>query len=375
MNILYLHNTSEISGGERSLLALWENLDRARSQCFLAVPSDGALTEKARALGVECVVWAAPALRPWNAAGILAAKRALERLVTEKGISLIHSYSPRNNILAALAGRQAGTPVIWHERNLVYGREWDISAMLAGLPDAIICNSKAVARRFERGGQIPSRVEVVYNGVNTEHFRPADAGEARQRLGLPAAGKLVGVVSNLNRRKKVEAFLKAASLLVRKDPSVSLVVVGGAFGADQGDRLRELKETAARLGLADRVVFAGFQDDVRPWLAAMDVYCAVTRREACSRALLEAMAMGKPCVALRDGGNPELVADGVAGILTEPGDEAALSRALEQLLDPAGPGHAYGQAARVCVEQSFTVQAQAAKTQDVYSRLTGRMKI
>ena len=65
VNVLYLHNFTQISGGERSLLALWENLDRAKFRPFLAVPGEGSLTEKARKLGVECLIWSVPALRPW----------------------------------------------------------------------------------------------------------------------------------------------------------------------------------------------------------------------------------------------------------------------------------------------------------------------
>jgi len=367
IGVLYLHNKAQVSGGERGLLALWENLDRSRFRPFLAVPEEGLLAEKARALGVGVSVIPVPAFRPWHVVGLWRAGQALARLVRENGICVIHSYTPRNNLLSALVGKRAGAAVVWHERNLTYGREWDVSAMLASLPDAVICNSAAISRRFVKKGAIPAKVRVIYNGIDTDYFRPQDADEAKRRQGL-AENRVVGLVSNLNLRKNVGFFLDVAAIVHARIPKAFFVIVGGDFGSAAPAR-SGLEEQARRLGLTDCVIFSGFQDDIRPCLSAFDVYCSVTEREACSRALLEAMAMGKPCVALRDGGNPELISDGETGSLVPVGDENAFADAVTHLLRDAQLREGYGRKGRERVCAAFDVRQNALSMGELYVRL------
>jgi glycosyltransferase involved in cell wall biosynthesis len=367
INVLYLHNSSEISGVERSLLALWTHLDRSRFRPVLLVPREGILAREARALDVEVSVLFVPLFRLWNIMKIINVRQELEAVLKSKDIGIIHSYSTRNNILASFVGRKIGIPVVWHERHIPCGAQWDVSATFLHYPDALIADSSAVARRFQQWGRLPAKVHVVHNGVDIDHFQPREVAEAKAQRGW-GGRPVVGLVSDLDHRKNVEFFLEMASSITPILPQVVLVVVGGVRGGGLKERLGQLKELAARLGIAGQVVFTGFQEDDRPYLAAFDVYCSVTERAACSQALMEAMAMGKPCVALRDGGNPEVIVDGKTGMLVDVGDRAGFASAIEQLLSDDELRLSCSVRSRTRAVECFDVRQNTALTQDIYTR-------
>lgn len=367
VNVLYLHNSSMISGGERSLLQLWAQLDRRAFTPYLVVPSEGPLVLAAQRLGVEVEVLTAPAIRPWTVFRIVAAARRLMVLVREKHVGVIHSYAPRNNLLAACVGRAAGVPVIWHERNLVWGREIDVTRLMLGFADAVICNSRAVARRFSRTTACLKKVRVILNGVDTVHFAPPQDKAAAKRCFGWEGRKVVGFVGNLEPRKGVDVFFDVAAHVARVRRDIVFVVVGGAYRGQ--DRTEVLRRKAAEAGLGACLVWAGFQEDVRPYLGAFDVSCNVTEKEACSRAILESMAMAVPVVAFDDGGNPELVEDGQTGLLVPATDVRTFAASLLMLLDNAGELQKMGQQARVRAEALFDIKKNTQETQALYREL------
>jgi len=199
--ILYLHNKVNISGGERSLLNLWESLDRDEWTPHLMLPGEGPFSQAASGLDVKVAFLPVPKLEAANLSSIATCARTLLRYCREAGIRIIHSYTPRNNVLAALVGRIAGIPVVWHERNIPWGGEKDVSRWFHLLPQRILCNSGAVAARFCMNGRVPDKVRVIHNGVNLTRFRPGDA-DPKIIANCDLKGrKVVGLVSNLSRRK------------------------------------------------------------------------------------------------------------------------------------------------------------------------------
>ena len=370
IHILYLHNSACISGGERSLLQLWATLDRAQFVPHLFIPSEGPLADEARRMGVDVTLIQVPALRPLNIFSWLKAGSGLVREVKAKNIAIIHSYSPRNNLLAVWAGWRCGVRVIWHERNMLWGREPDITRMLLRFPDAVICNSRAVAGRFLCRGKLPSRVRVILNGVDLECFHPTeDKAAAKRVLGCDGM-KVVGLVSNLNVRKGVQTFLEIAALVLRCRQDVMFVVVGGAYGIGDG-QVDALKAQVRTMGIEGHVVWTGFKADVQPYLAAFDVASHVTRKEACSRAILESMAAGVPVVAFSDGGNPELIDDQKTGVLVPVGvgDVEVFASRLMAFLDDEAGRRRMGLDARRRAETFFDIKMNTAVTQALYAEL------
>jgi glycosyltransferase involved in cell wall biosynthesis len=372
LNILYLHNKTNISGGEQSLLNLWINIDRKKYIPYLLVPGDGPFGRAAGEIGVNTGYCRVPKIHPKNFIGIIQAIRGILKFCRSRKIDIIHSYTPRNNILAAVSARILGVPVVWHERNLIFGNEKDISRMLAFLPDRIVCNSHAIAKRFLRSEKLPDRVAVVINGVNLNNFRPRDARRQivdRYRLDEK---KVVGLVSNLGERKMPEYFIQACPYVAERFPDCRFLIVGGEFGDEDAGRTQALIEMTSKLNIQDRVVFTGFVSNVDEVVSAFDIGVAVTEKEACSRAILEMMACGKPVVCFDTGGNAELVRDGVTGVLVPFGNIKGLAEAVVDLLANDDKRNEMGRNARRSAERDFDVKKNAAKIQRIYTSLVER---
>src|SRR4029453_16308404 len=161
------------------------------------------------------------------------------------------------------------------------------------------------------------------NGVDV---RPCGVAAASDRLphelGLSQRSPVVGVVSRLCRLKGLEEFLEAAAILATRFPAVRFLVVGDTSPADRAYRT-ELIGLATKLGVIDRVVFAGLRTDARELLAGVAVSVMPSLNEGLSNVLLESMAGGLPVVATRVGGTPEAIQDGVNGLLVPPADSPA----------------------------------------------------
>ena len=149
--ILYLHERAEISGGETSLLLLWEHLDRRRFQPMLLGPAAGPLVERASCLGVSTCPAAFPRFRELLMPAGWSRVVAVAQRVRSVGPCILHGNTPHTNLAATLIGRRLQCPVVWHERTLPWGGEWDVDRWFRRWPDRIICNSVAVARRFGDG--------------------------------------------------------------------------------------------------------------------------------------------------------------------------------------------------------------------------------
>jgi glycosyltransferase involved in cell wall biosynthesis len=187
--------------------------------------------------------------------------------------------------------------------------------------------------------------------VDTDHFSTAaGAGGARAALGLDADAPIVGTVSSLSEdRKGVAHFLEMAAAVARRVPSVQFVVAG------DGALRPRLEAMARSLGLGQQVVFTGRLPDVRGVLAEMSVFVLPSLFEGCPYSLLEAMAMARPAVATAVGSVPEVVQDGVSGILVPPADPGALADAVCMLLRDETRAERMGLRGREIVTSRFAV--------------------
>jgi glycosyltransferase involved in cell wall biosynthesis len=176
------------------------------------------------------------------------------------------------------------------------------------------------------------------------------------------------VVSRVTPLKGLETFITTAAILSDRYPRVRFVIAGEPAPGD-GSYLESLQRLAVRLGVGDRVVFAGLCREVPALLAASTVVVMPSLNEALSNSLLEAMAAGVPTVATRVGGTPEAMTDGESGLLVPPGDVRALAIRIGQLLDDRQMAAALGRAARRVVEQRFSLPRMVAATEQLYEDL------
>jgi glycosyltransferase involved in cell wall biosynthesis len=366
-SVLYLHEHAVVSGGEISLLALWRGLDRARYRPVWLGPAEGPLVDRARALDVAIAPARFPRFRELAAPSAWRMLADLARAGTRAGARIVHGNGPHTNVAAAWVGRRLGIPVVWHGRTLPRPGEHDVERWLARLPDRIVCNSAAVARRFSRA---MARTVVVPNGVALDEFAPGAGGGAfRRRAGVAPGEVAIGIVGNLSAIKRHEVFLRAAARCVADAVPARFLVVGAEVFRDNRGRTAIVRDEAHRLGLGERVRFLPWQTDMPAVMDGLDVLVSTCDVEACSRAVIEALACGTPVVAVAAGGHPELVDDGRTGLLVPAGDDAALAAALVRLVrDPALRMAMSGAARRDAVAR-FDVRCQVAAIERVYDAL------
>ncbi len=369
--ILFLHDHAVLGGAEGSLLLLASSFDRSLFEPVIALAEDGPLHGRMAGARVRSVRLDFPALHRYRVDRWLWHSWRLARWIRAQQVDLVHGNTPRSNLYAWLAGRLAGVPVLWHMRNVLESGMWDIEAMLWRLPDAILCNSRAVRSRF--GAEVPpDRLDVVYTGVDTEKFRPLAPSErdaARAELSLGDGRVGIAVVGNIGTKVAHEEFLEAARKVSASRPGALFFIVGSAKFAQHRALESRLHALVRERGLSDHVRFLGHLDDVGRLMAAMDLLVFPSRFEAFSRALLEAMACGLPAVASDAGGNLEAVADGETGRLVHGVDPERLAEGMLELIDDPDKRRRWGEAARLKAERDFSVAQTARQTERVYVRL------
>jgi glycosyltransferase involved in cell wall biosynthesis len=368
--VIYLHATDVLAGGERSLLNLIRHLDPNTFRARAACDATDEYVASLEACGTPVERLRFPGLRPPGPAA-LRAVWGLTKFCKRVNAAILHANTPRTNLYAALAGRVAKVPVIWHCRNLLEPGMRDTDRWFAWLPDRIICNSAAIAARFT-GSRWQDRVVTITNGVDLMEYRP-DLSGAAVRAELGWAGRpLIAAISRLDREKGHEVLLEAMRRVVMRCPDARLVIAGRA-AVDPAGRQAALQRYIENLGLGEAARLVGFRRDIPELLAAADICVLPALAEACGRVLLEAMAMAKPVVGTASGGTPEIVKDGVTGILVPPGDPGAMAAALENLLqDPTRAG-SMGAAGRERTVAHFSIEAHAEKTMRLYAEaLAGR---
>jgi len=240
--------------------------------------------------------------------------------------------------------------------------------------DCILVNAAAVKDWLIGDGYDGSKISVIRNGVDLGRFdNPPAPEQLRRQLGLPDNTPLVGVVSRLTRLKGLEHFLEAAATVRAQTPAVRFLVVGETSPMDR-QYLDELRQYAARCGVADHVIFTGLRTDVPAVLASLTVSVMPSLNEALSNVVLESMAAGAPTVATKVGGTPEALIDGVTGVLVPPADSAALADAITALLRDPQSAAQLGRAARARIADHFSVRRMVCATEDLYTELLERKR-
>jgi glycosyltransferase involved in cell wall biosynthesis len=229
---------------------------------------------------------------------------------------------------------------------------WRLAAYLCA---RTICVSNAVREalvdtlRFS-----PRKTVTIHNGVSTQEFGPSKASREaiRSRLGIGPDEFLLVCSARLSKVKGVNILIKAVSLAVERSVECKCVILGD--GPLREDLLRETES----LGLQEYVVFLGFQADVRPYLQAASAFILTSYAEGLPLSVLEAMACELPCIVTDVGGNTEVVADGVNGLVIRPGNVDEAANAIIFLAEHPNECAGMARKARETVCQSFDLEQQ-----------------
>ncbi len=237
-----------------------------------------------------------------------------------------------------------------------------IEDFLSRFADWVVPNSQAGASfLFERGIK-PSRIRVIYNGIDFARLESErEAVDAvRSSMEIQPGEQIVGMTARMFPVKNHDVLLRAVALASRQVPGLRLALVG------DGPLSNRLQAQARELGLGSQVVFCGEQTRIGPYLSAYDIAAHTSSAEGCCNSILEAMALGKPVVATDVGGNREIIEHGVNGLVVPQGNSEALAQSLVELLNDRAKAQAMGQAAASSVKSRFSIEAMVGEYQRLY---------
>lgn len=358
------------AGAEVQLAALVAELIK-QPDLRLAVVlfNEGKLACELRAVGVPVTVF------PESEWGAMRIARALAEYCRSSRFDLLHTHKYKDNLIGAWAAARCG---IKHIVRTIHGLSepfGGVEALKMRLYDR--CDDIAIRWKVDRLIAVSSQIEEVlaarygrqrvvqiHNGIRLGTTVAGKAADAiRADLGLRSTDRLIGTVGRLTAVKGHIHFLAMAERLAKVDSGLYFVVVG------DGPLIDHLKGRAQDLGISDRVRFVGHRDDTFDFMRAMDIFVLPSLHEGIPMVILEAMALGRPVVASRVGGIPEVITDSVHGLLVPAGDSHAMAEACEKFLTNQKLADACGRAGRTRVEEKFSSRAMGEKVANLYREL------
>ena len=366
IKILQLVNGLGVGGTEKSLVEVLPRLDRSLYDITICSLKDEGVYGKILAEEYGFSVVSLNGRGKWDVGVYL----GLINYLRGKDYMIIHSYLFWSNLLARLAKRKLGIPIVingvrdtevwlrwYHKRIDRWSSKW---------ADCLVCCSKAVAEYTKRQSGIDAyKFQVVYNGVNVESYQ-AKPSKKRYcaKLGLPDDAVLFGVITRLVEPKKGLAYLiESFKIVTAKNERAYLLIVG------DGPAKKKLQRKVKRLKLTERVLFLGIRKDVPKLLCLLDVFVLFSNYEGFGIAIIEAMAAARPVIASRVGGIKEIVIDEKTGFLVSPRDVKAMAEKCLLLAKDRDLAHKMGQAGLKRVKQYFSVEETVHKTGLIYASL------
>jgi glycosyltransferase involved in cell wall biosynthesis len=355
--------TGTNGGAQEHLLNLVSRIDASRFDVSIVSLSPGSAVRKLQRHGYDVTVIDEP--DDDRAVGLLAA------YLRDARAEVVHDHMYRAEVVgtrAALALAEAGHPRPWvistvHSSRVRSAEDQELLRQLSPSIDHLIVVSNAIDRKVvdEGRGRVPR--SLIYNGVDLDRYDHQEACcTLRDEYGMEPGSQIVGVVARLEPEKGHQTLIEAWPDVLRECPDAYLLIVG------EGSRRDFLEGWAAAHKVAHRVIFTGRRDDVPAVTAALDVAVLPSWREAQGLSILEAMALSRPVVASDVGGIPEMIEDGVTGLLVEHDHPRALAAAIVRLLTDHALADTIARAGHDLVHERFCVELMVKAIEEIYDQ-------
>jgi glycosyltransferase involved in cell wall biosynthesis len=378
----HLATPAVATGAERSLVVLANGLAARGHRVAVSVPGP-AIIERALVPGIElrripCRMCWLTHYEPepaWKVAARLlryaapdTGRRHLTKWLAATRPDVVH-VNCLPHLKGARAARDAGRPVVWHVREILPPgprRRW-FAERIRSCAQSVVAVSEAVAT-WLREEALGARLTVVGNGVDLP-AAPRSREEARRALGAPTDGIVAGMFGQLLPHKGVIEAIEAVAQARAKEPALRFMIAGDG----PSEFLAQLDAAAGRLELGSSFHRLPGRADPADLFAASDLVVLATRTpDPLPRAVLEAMAWGRPVAAFRSGGAAEMIVEGQTGFLVDLGDVAGLGRAIARLATDAGLREALGEAGRARARESFSTEAHVTRMEAIFREVAGR---
>lgn len=362
MRILHTESSSGMGGQEYRILEEAQGMEKRGHTVVVAAPHGSRLAALAEQRGLQVKTTTAGKL------GWFTLVPSYLRILKHYEIDVVNTHGSLDSWTASIAGRiSSRRPIIVRTRHksTPISRTWRHRLLYGKLPHVITTTGEAVRQGLMTGIRLsPSRVISIPTGVDLERFHPQPPDASlRESLGLGSQGPLVGAVTFLRPEKGMAVLIESVRWLRQRFSTVECVIIGdGGEQAALLDRIRGL-------GLEHCVHLIGFRQDVPALLAILDVVVIPSFEEGIPQSLTQALAMERPVVASAVGGVPEVVQDGLSGLLVPPRDPEILAQKIACLLSDPIAATRMGKIGRQVIHERFSMEHMLTQTESVYRQL------
>lgn len=341
------------------------NKEQFEFHCIYFLPWKNQMVEALETEGVRVTCLAAK-----NNLQMLLQIRNVKKYIQQHGITIIHAHLPWAGVVAARAGKDAGVPIIYTEHNNVnryhWVTRWLNKKSYYKFTKVIAVSDDAKAASIAQFKTIPCSIETIHNGVDTSFFYLQNGfkEKSKQELNLPLDKFIVSNVAVFRTQKRLDRWLQIAQHTLEQTKDVQFVLIG------DGPLKEEVQQLISENQLTENVFLPGLQKDMKPWLAATDIFLMSSDWEGLPIALLEAMSMGCVPVVTDAGGIPELVT-AESGIVYEKENTQRAVAAVTSLLQERRSLEAYSLNARKRIEEHFSLKKMVGELERVYGEVAG----
>lgn len=361
MKILFVNHTASLTGAPISCFHLMTRLGDDFLPVF-ATKEKGPVTGWLKEAGIKYYT-----LKKKGFLGIKYIFNFVKIMKSEK-IDILHlnTLTPFCKY-AGIAGFLLRIPVVWFVReNPMISRSKRLRFWLKMLSSKIIFVDRDTREKLLPDKR--SNAEVIYNGVDLDIFRPFKSTVLFDKFDIDAGNRLIGYIGLITQRKGLEYLIKAFPLIKEKYNKCQLIIIGGHKKNDEA-YFSEIMELIKELHLESDIFFTGELSDISYPLNSLDIIVLPSLEERCSRTLLESLATAKAIVATKVGGTPEIIDDGINGILVEAENEKQIADAVLRLLSNNELRDMMGKNARIKAEKIFDIRENMKRIRELYYHL------
>lgn len=364
IKVLNVLTDTNIGGAGRLLVHYLRNFDRSRFDVYVCLPKGSLLIPEVEKVGYSVIETEYGKDKTLEGAAI----KELCGIIKDVKPHIVHSHASLSARIAALL---CGVKSRMYTRHCAYDLPHSATSFprkqISGfinntLSTSIVAVADAAARNLTDTGVDPKKITVIQNGVEMlPEITDAEKSALKVSLGIKEGDTVLIINARLTAVKGHSYLFEAFCGICKNNESVKLIVLG------TGEEEASLKALASELGIADKIIFTGFVDDVAPYIGISDINVNFSwGTETSSLAISEAMTLGVPTVASDFGGNPGMIEVGVNGILVQNKNAEALEKALTELINDPERIRALGDGARALYTKKFSASAMTRKLEAVY---------
>ncbi len=378
IKVLHIHTRGIVGGSGTNTLLSMIGLRGNRFSSMLACGSEGSLVDEA--LKNDLTVVILPHLQ--NKINVFSDFLALSEIIAlihRERFAIIHTHNSKAGILGRFAARICRVPVVVHTLHSCVFKypnlNWFekrffliLEKIAAKFCDKLIVISEPLKEEFVKAGIArEDKLVTIYSGIEIEKFNlQLNISQKKQELGIPVNSFVVGIVGRLAKGKGHEFVIRAIPLILREISDIVFVFVG------DGPLRNSLEDLSISLNIRNQVIFTGTRDDVPEVLQVLDIFCLASLYEGMGRVILEAQVAGKPVVATRIGGIPDIVCENKTAFLVKTADSGALAEAIIRLIKDDNLRKSMSEAAKEYVGVKFSSEKMVSDIIKVYEELLGK---